>query len=1392
MTATKPKAFFRRVVVEWLGLLMTLLAMASYIGYSKYHEYVEIESQQRARLTNQTAVIEKHLVPQLFSTSRALDGILDSMPNWQRENDGFQKANQRLKIISDTLSGIRTILIIDAKGRALASNRDELVGGNFFRREYFQNALKNPKGQTLFVTPPFETTLHSWGMSVYRVIPGPNREFAGIVIASVNPSYFNTLLDSVRDTPDMSTYLAHGDGKLFMMAPVRIDLIGENLLQLGSIFSTHVSNGNANNLFTERLVITDATPRLIALRTIQPDHLHMDKSLIVGVSRDLVAIFADWRHNLYTQSWIYIVLVLMTAVSLCFYQQRRRVFQRLAHSKEQALRASDARLHSFFDATPDALLISDEKGVITMANQQVERLLGYSIEELIGKAIDELVPNRFRGRHPTQRSEFSGNPSARRMGNGLAVKALRKDGSECDVEVSLSRIETDEGLFFASAMRDITERNRSEEQLRIAAVAFESHQGVVVTSTDDVILRVNSAFTKLTGYSAEESVGQKLEFLRSGRHDEHFWAEIWETVVRDGSWEGEVWNRNKSGDVHPYWLTMAAVKNRNNVISHYIETYTDISEKKQALAALQASEAWFRGIFEYANVGIASTDKWGKITSFNESFRAMLGFDAEALEHMNVADFTHPDDRNIEHHYIEEIHSRRRDNYQLLKRYMTRDARMLRVDLSVTAIRDAQGSVTNYVGVTRDITERLEAESNLMASENRLRTIIEHEPDCIKIVDAQGRLIQINPAGLAMIEADSFEQVAGLKVLDVVAPEYQAAFADLHRRVIAGESVRLKFKVLGLKGGYRWMDTHAVPMQDHGKPAQLAVTRDITASQKAEADLRIAAAAFESQHGMVVTDAHSVILRVNRAFTEITGYSAEDAIGQTPGLLKSGRHDAEFYRSMWESIHRTGKWEGEIWDRRKNGDVYPKWLTISSVKNDDGAVTHYIGAHLDVSDRKKAEEKISVLAFFDQLTGLPNRTLLLDRLKQAMTASGRGGTYGALLFIDLDHFKTLNDTLGHDMGDLLLQQVAQRLTFCVREGDTVARLGGDEFVVILTNLSTSKGDAASDIETVAEKILTALNDGYQLGAFLHRNTASIGATLFRGQTTTVDDLLKQADLAMYRAKEVGRNALRFFDPDMQTAVLNRVSLERDLREAVQAQQFLLYYQALVSDTGKVTGAEVLARWQHPVRGMVAPADFIPLAEETGIILPLGQWVLETACTQLAKWAVQPDMAHLTIAVNVSAHQFRQSDFVDHVLAVIKSTGANPHLLKLELTESSLVSNVEETIERMLLLKASGVGFALDDFGTGYSSLAYLKRLPLNHLKIDRSFVRDVLIDPNDASIAKAIVALAQSLGLGVIAEGVETQAQRDFLANSGCYAYQGFFFSRPLSVDGFEEYARRI
>jgi diguanylate cyclase (GGDEF)-like protein/PAS domain S-box-containing protein len=562
-------------------------------------------------------------------------------------------------------------------------------------------------------------------------------------------------------------------------------------------------------------------------------------------------------------------------------------------------------------------------------------------------------------------------------------------------------------------------------------------------------------------------------------------------------------------------------------------------------------------------------------------------------------------------------------------------------------------------------------------------------------------------------------------------------------------------------------------------------------NRQSETSLRIAAIAFESQEGMFVTDANSAILRVNKAFTQITGYDFTEVIGNNPRMLSSGRHDFQFYKLMWEKINLTGQWEGEIWNRRKNGEVYPVHLFITAVKNSDGIVTNYVSTLIDITLSKASEDEIKNLAFYDPLTQLPNRRLLIDRLHQAFAFSARSGREGALLLIDLDNFKNINDTLGHNSGDLLLKQVAQRLTSCMRDGDTVARLGGDEFVVMLEDLSEKDHEAAAQAENVGEKILASLNQPYQLDTHEYHSTPSIGAALFSDHRMSGEEIMKRADIAMYQAKNAGRNTLRFFNPKMQDIINIRATLESELRKAIESQQFHLHYQVQVDNLSRPIGAETLIRWIHPERGMVSPADFIPLAEETGLIVPIGQWVLETACAQISAWQHDNLMDGLTLAVNVSAKQFRQADFVYQVEAAIQHHGIIPRLLKLELTESLLLEDISGTIATMNALKEIGVQFSLDDFGTGYSSLQYLKQLPLNQIKIDQSFVRDIASDQNDAAIVQTIIAMAETLGFDVIAEGVETQAQREFLDQRGCHAFQGYLFGKPMPIEQFEVLIRQ-
>ena len=706
-------------------------------------------------------------------------------------------------------------------------------------------------------------------------------------------------------------------------------------------------------------------------------------------------------------------------------------------------------------------------------------------------------------------------------------------------------------------------------------------------------------------------------------------------------------------------------------------------------------------------------------------------------------------------------------------------------NLLVEMAGDVSFALGNY---TRE-TARKRAEETLKASELRYSSLFENMLNgyayCRMQYDDQGR-----PVDFVYLDVNkAFEQITGLKnvvgkPVSVVIPgirELSPELFEIYGRVAAtGNPETFEFD---FKSQNQWF-TISVYSPKRGE--FVAVFDEVTERKQAEQELHIAATAFEVQEGVIVTDARNVILRVNQSFTRLTGYSAEEAIGQTPALIKSGQHDSEFYRQMWEALTRDHYWHGEIWNRRKNGEVHPEWLTITAVTSAEGEVTNYVSAYSDLSQYKKDEAAIHSLAFYDPLTGLPNRRLLLDRLQHTFAASARHHNHGAVLFIDLDNFKNLNDSKGHNIGDLLLIEVANRLQACVREVDTVARLGGDEFVIIIEELSENPPQAAAQTEEICDKILTAISQPYSLKGYEYHSSASIGISLFRHQDVTVDELLKRADTAMYQAKSAGRNTQRFYDHAMQAALEVRTSLESDLHRALAENQFRLYYQMQVDHTGHIIGAEVLIRWEHPQRGLVSPLQFIPLAEETGLILPIGQWVLDTACAQIKAWETGPLTRDLQLAVNVSARQFHQPDFVEQVRQTLRRHALSPDRLKLELTESLVLDNIEDTIVKMQALRKAGVRFSMDDFGTGYSSLSYLTQLPLDQLKIDQSFVRNIGLKHSDAVIVQTIIGMAKNLGMEVIAEGVETEDQRAFLKLHGCALCQGYLFGRPVPVEEFE------
>lgn len=804
-----------------------------------------------------------------------------------------------------------------------------------------------------------------------------------------------------------------------------------------------------------------------------------------------------------------------------------------------------------------------------------------------------------------------------------------------------------------------THRAEAERLQRINATVFDSSaESIIITDLNANIISVNPAFIRITGYTSEDVIGRNPRLLASGLQSGKFYSRMWQDLLRDGFWQGELVNRHKDGGLYNVRLSISASRDSTGRIQHFIGVTTDITERKKNESELRAESEKNRVLLRNASDGIHILDTSGNIIEVSDSFCSMLGYRRDEMIGMHLSQW----------------------------------------------------------------------EANFSGEE------------MIKVFEEQ------------------------------FSHKGRSQFETRHRR----------------KDGTIFdVEVSGQPLELNGRPAVFNSSRDITDRKKIDVEIRIAATAFEAQEGMLITDADRNILRVNRAFCDITGYSPEEVIGKNPRLLSSGRHDRQFYADMWTCISATGAWKGEIWNRRKNGEIYPERLAITAVKDAHGVVTNYVGSISDITLHKAAEEEIRSLAFYDPLTGLPNRRLLLDRLHQALVSSARSDKTGALLFLDLDNFKNLNDTLGHDIGDMLLQQVAKRLEGCVREGDTVARIGGDEFVVMLEDLSTESIEAASQTEAVGWKIIANLNKSYQLDKYEAHSTPSIGATLFDSRLQIIDELFKQADIAMYQAKKAGRNTMRFFDPHMQDTLNARAALETDLRKAVERKEFHLHYQIQVDSANRALGAEALIRWKHPERGLVSPAEFISLAEETGLILPIGEWVLEEACTQLKTWHFDVRTRDLVLAVNVSAKQFRQADFASQVQIIVDRHGIDPTRLKLELTESMLQESIEDTIVIMNDLKQIGVQFSLDDFGTGYSSLQYIKRLPLNQLKIDQSFVHDLSVAKDDKAIVRAIIAMAKSLGLEVIAEGVETEIQRQLLLNKGCTQFQGYLFSKPLPIDDF-------
>lgn len=892
---------------------------------------------------------------------------------------------------------------------------------------------------------------------------------------------------------------------------------------------------------------------------------------------------------------------------------------------------------------------------------------------------------------------------------------------------------------------------------------------------------------------AEDLLGYPLSdwlrpgFWRSILHPEDaLWAQAYcdsETAAgRDHSLDYRVIR----ADGQPLW-----VRNIVSMIEHGHQPVMrglmiDISETKRTEDALRLSEQKFASVFQQCpDILLIARHSDGCLLEVNEAFEEQIGLPPDQVIGRTATDLDLWGVEGSGPLLLERLHQGGIRNLEMSFR---RSNGQLFTGLTSAETFELDGTPALVVAV-RDISQLKETQQQLQTSEEKFAKAFHASPDGLLLSrQSDGLLLEVNE-GFCRLTGYDLNPTIDQTSLDL------GIWVDLNeRKRLVDQLNRDGFvrdftcHIRRSDGQIRLCELSARPLPITGVDCMLTIARDITERHLMQEKLQLAATVFENTaEGVLITDIDQRISAVNRAFSEITGYSEIEALGQTPRLLASGQHDSAFYLAMWHQLTAEGHWQGEIYNKRKNGELYPSWLTISAVRNSDREITHFVAVFADISSIKHAQAKLDYQAHHDPLTGLPNRTLFENRLQGVLTCAQVSNRQGAVLFLDLDRFKHISDSLGHPVGDLLLKGIAQRLKEQVRDVDTVARLGGDEFIILLPGLHKP-----SDASTIANKLLACFNAPFQAGEHEFFTSASIGISLYPQDGTDVSTLIRNADAAMYRSKAKGRNRVEAYTRDLTAQASERIALEHELRRAVERNEMSLCFQPKLSlKTQSLVGAEALIRWSHPTFGEVPPEHFIHLAEENGTILQLGDWVLEQACRQMQAWK-QHYQPFGPLSINLAGAQLRHPHLARRIEQLLKHHQLKAGDLQLEITENFIMSQAEEALAVLYQLKKLGVQLAIDDFGTGYSSLSYLKRLPLDILKIDKSFIRGLPDDPHDAAIARAIIALGRSMQLTIIAEGVENQAQQRFLAAEGCEQIQGYIVSLPLPPEEFAAAFLRI